>query len=473
MWPPDNIAAWTGPPPPSRSSTAALDSDRQHLRHSPGGDLDTAAFSTAVASIMPLVTDALQAAPNVDADSGMDLVRAQVTAWAQHQMRSGRTLSAATQARLARAVYEELFGLGPLTRYVDDPAVENIDINGADRVWISYRDGRTEQGPAVAASNDELIGKIQRWSAYKASNPREFSFSHPLMNAALGEHVRLSASMSVTPYPCVSVRVHRHVNVTLADLVKVGTVDPALEAFLRAAVRARKDIIVSGGTGAGKTTLLRALAAEIDPDERIATLETDRELFLHTNGLHHNVIAFEARAANSEGVGEITLHQLIPQTLRHNPKRIIVGEVRADEAWPMLAAMNSGHEGSLCTLHANSAEEVFPRLLILSRSGGLDLQASDLHMMVGMAVDFVVHLSRDAATNHRYISEVIEVLPPADAPVPGRNYIFRPGPDGRAVPTTVRPQCEDDLVAAGFDPAAMRMPRRPLNGHRAGTGGVW
>ncbi len=293
------------------------------------------------------------------------------------------------------------------------------------------------------------------WGVHGGQTAREFSTVTAMLNAALKERVRLSAVMAVTPRPHVSIRCHRHVDVALADLVELGTLEAGLAAFLASAVRARKDVLVTGGVNAGKTTMLRALAAEIDPDERIATLESEYELYLDPlPHRHRDVVAIESRQANSEGHGEITLDAEIRHSLRLNPVRIIVGEVRADEAWSMLQAMNSGQEGSLCTIHANSAEEVFPRLLMLCRSGGLALDSEDVYALVGMAVDFVVHLRRDVRTNRRYVSEVLEVLPPADTAMPARNHIYRPGPDGRAVPAT-SPQCLDDLVAAGFDPAAL------------------
>ncbi|WP_344944090.1 tyrosine-type recombinase/integrase [Sphaerisporangium flaviroseum] len=190
----------------------------------------------------PVVTQALQEAGEEHPDAAMALIRSCVAGWAQEQMRSGTSVTAATQARLARALYEELYGMGPLAQIVADPEVENIDINGCDQVWVSYRDGRIERGPAVAASNEELIGKVQRWSTYQSANPREFSWTNPLLNAALGEELRLSAVMSVTPYPCVSLRFHRHVDVTLNDLVQLGTLDPVLAAFLRAGVRGRRPV---------------------------------------------------------------------------------------------------------------------------------------------------------------------------------------------------------------------------------------
>jgi Flp pilus assembly CpaF family ATPase len=216
---------------------------------------------------------------------------------------------------------------------------------------------------------------------------------------------------------------------------------------------------VTGGVNAGKTTLLRGLAAEIPPGERVATLESEYELFLHGTQQHPDVIAFEAREPNSEGVGGITLHDLIAHALRHNPQRILVGEVRRSEIMPMLEAMNSGQEGSMCTLHANSPGEAFDRILILGLRGGLTLAERAIHILVGMAVDLIVHVRKrhDGQRTLRYVSEVLEVMPPGDTERPAVNRLFLPeGPDGRAIPAhTPSPQLLGRLAGAGFDPGLL------------------
>ena len=224
-------------------------------------------------------------------------------------------------------------------------------------------------------------------------------------------------------------------------------------------MRGRCNIIVTGGVNAGKTTLLRALACEIPPGERVATLESEYELFLHGTAQHPDVIAFEAREPNSEGAGGISLHDLIAHALRHNPQRILVGEVRRGEIMPMLEAMNSGQEGSMCTLHANSPGEAFDRILILGLRGGLTLAERAIHILVGMAVDLVVHVRKrhDGTRTVRYVSEILEVMPPGDTERPAVNRLFlpegrgRPG-DGRALPS---PNMLARLAAAGFDPALL------------------
>jgi Flp pilus assembly CpaF family ATPase len=180
------------------------------------------------------------------------------------------------------------------------------------------------------------------------------------------------------------------------------------------------------------------------------------------------VIAFEAREPNSEGAGGISLHDLIAHALRHNPQRILVGEVRRSEIMPMLEAMNSGQEGSMCTLHANSPREAFDRILILGLRGGLTLAERAIHILVGMAIDLVVHVRKrhDGKRTVRYVSEVIEVMPPGDTERPAVNRLFLPeGPGGRAMAAhTPSPQLLGRLVAAGFDTALLDRQRAMQNG---------
>jgi len=423
-----------------------------------------------VADILAMVADRLP--DGATEDEALPLIGEAVRAWAERQVRAGApVLSPADAGVLAQAVYDQRYGLGPLAGYLRDPQVENVDLNGCDEVWVTYATGERVTGPPVAASDDELIAMIRNWAARGGQTARDFSAASPLVSVALTGGARLTATMSVTPRPCVSLRRHGQLDVTLARLIQLGTIDTTLASFLAAAVRCRCNIIVTGGVNAGKTTLLRGLAAEIPPGERVATLESEYELFLHGTPQHPDVIAFEAREPNSEGAGSISLHDLIAHALRHNPNRILVGEVRRSEIMPMLEAMNSGQEGSMCTLHANSPAEVFDRILILGLRGGLTLAERAIHVLVGMAIDLVVHVRKrhDGRRTVRYVSEVLEVMPPGDTERPSVNRLFLPeGPDGRAIPAhTPSPRLLARLAAAGFDPGL-------LDNHRAMTqGGGW
>ena len=390
----------------------------------------------------------------------LPLIRDAVRAWAERQARAGALIpSPADRDALAQAIYDQRYGLGPLAGYLRDPQVENVDVNGCDQVWITYSTGERAAGPPVAASDEALIAMIRNWAVRGGQTARDFSAAAPLVSVALADGTRMTATMSVTPRPCVSLRRHGQRDVTLARLIQLGTIDGTVARFLAAAVRSRCNVIVTGGVNAGKTTLLRALASEIPPGERVATLESEYELFLHGREQHPDVIAFEAREANSEGAGGISLHDLIAHALRHNPQRILVGEVRRSEIMPMLEAMNSGQEGSMCTLHANSPAEVFDRILILGLRGGLALGERAIHILVGMAIDLVVHVRKrhDGKRTVRYVSEILEVMPPGDTDRPAVNRLFLPeGPGGRAVAAhTPSPALLAKLVPAGFDPGLL------------------
>jgi Flp pilus assembly CpaF family ATPase len=415
-----------------------------------------------VAEITELIAPQLGDAPAADV---LPAIRSAARAWLERQVRAGLLpASAGGQLdELAGAVHDQRYGLGPLTGYLRDPQVENVDINGCNQVWITYATGERVAGPPVAASDDALIAMIRTWATRGGQTARDFSAAAPLVNVALTGGARLTATMSVTPRPCVSLRRHGQPEVTLARLEELGTVDGTVGAFLAAAVRSRCNLIITGGVNAGKTTLLRALASEIPPGERIATLESEYELYLHELAQHPDVIAFESREANSEGAGGITLHDLIAHSLRHNPRRILVGEVRRGEIMPMLEAMNSGQDGSMCTMHANSPAEAFDRILILSLRGGLALAERAIHILVGMAVDLIVHLRRgfDGTRTVRYVSEILEVMPPGDTDRPAVNRLFLPDPrTGRAVAAhTPSPGLLARLTAAGFDPVALDLSR--------------
>ena len=417
------------------------------------------------------ITTKLSAELNADGADVRSVIRSAARQWLEEQVRAGLLpASAGAQVEeLAASVYDRRYGLGPLSSYLRDPQVENVDINGCDRVWISYASGERVAGPPIAASDDALISMIRTWATRCGQTARDFSAAAPLLNVALSTGARMTATMSVTPRPCISLRRHGQLDVTLTSLMKLGTVDSTLAEFLAAAVRSHCNVIITGSVNAGKTTLLRALANEIPPGERVATLESEYELHLHELSQLPDVIAFEAREPNSEGVGAITLHDLIAHALRHNPQRIVVGEVRRDEIMPMLEAMNSGQAGSMCTLHANSASEAFDRILILGLRGGLALAERAIHILVGMAIDLIVHIRRgyDGTRTVRYVAEVLEVLPPGDTDRPAVNRLFLPDPiTGRATARhTPSSAMLRRLVAHGFDPALLDL-------HRSGRDGV-
>lgn len=451
FWPPPAPAGVTPAVPRAAAPAAA----RPAGPGPDGGGLRGVPFRLAVLEVFAGFADRLPA--GAGREEAVPAAARAAADWAAARVRDGgAVLAAADRERLARAVLDEQFGLGPLQPFIDDGEVENLDINGPGTVWARRSGGRKTREDPVAASSDDLVSMVRTWGLRQSRTQREFSSARPLLNAALGGTVRLSAVMSVTRDVHVSVRFHRLRDVTLGGLRDLGMVSPVLERFLAAAVTAHKNVLVTGGVDAGKTTLLRALCAAAGPDERLATLETDRELHLDLlPARHRDVIAMEARQANSEGAGAITVHDLIPQVLRMNPRRIIVGEVRDTEIVPMLEAMCSGQEGSMATLHASGPAEVYPRVLMLAQRGAAALSQDSVSLAVGLARPLVVHVRKDPAGTARYVSEVAEILP-GDGGRPARNTVFAAGPDGRAVPArSASPELMRDLDAAGLDPAVL------------------
>ncbi|HEY1666934.1 MAG TPA: ATPase, T2SS/T4P/T4SS family, partial [Trebonia sp.] len=272
-------------------------------------------------------------------------------------------LNAQQEEDLAEAIHAALFGVGRLQPLLENQQIENIDINGYDRVFMSFADGRETMGEPVAESDEELVELIQVLAAYSGLSSRPFDTANPQLDLRLPDGSRMSAVMDVTLRPAISIRRARMGKVFLADLVGNGTMTPDLASFLAAAVGARKNIMIAGATNAGKTTLLRALANQIPAQERLVTVERALELGLDQfPELHPNVVAFEERLPNSEGQGAISMAELVRRSLRMNPSRVIVGEVLGDEIVTMLNAMTQGNDGSLSTIHANSSLEVFNRI---------------------------------------------------------------------------------------------------------------
>lgn len=393
------------------------------------------------------------------ADHGRDLAR------------TGTGWSVAEEFAVADAVMSALFGLGRLQPLVDDPLVENIEVNGHDQVWVCYADGREEQGPPVADSDAELLEQLQHLAARVSGAERSFTTANPRLHLRLDDGSRLAAMAWTTPRPQVVVRRHRVRDVDLDDLIALGMLDTALVAFLRAALRAGRNIVVTGLQNAGKTTLIRALANEFDPMERFATIEREYELHLHElPGQHPRVVAMEARDGSSERdasgrrAGEVTLSELVVDALRMNLRRIIVGEVRGGEAVPMLEAMSTG-DGSLCTIHSRTAAHALDRLVTLCLSADIGMTDMFAYRLVAGSVDLVVHVTLLDETHlggrrHRFVSDVLEINGIGESGRPTTTAVFAPGPDGRAVPTHA-PACLPELVRVGFDPAFLD--------HRRGT----
>ncbi|MEP6696810.1 MAG: ATPase, T2SS/T4P/T4SS family [Pseudonocardiales bacterium] len=372
------------------------------------------------------------------------------------ELEQGRTPPDAEEEELtAGAIHAALYGVGRLQPLLDDNDIENIDINGCDQVFVGYADGREIVTDPVADNDEELVELVQTLGAYSGLSSRPFDSANPMLDIRLPDGSRLSAVMEVTQRPVLSIRRNRMSKVFLSDLVGNGTLDEGLAAFLRACVAARKNVMIAGATNAGKTTMLRALANEIPPEERLITVERALELGLgEWPELHPNVVGLEERLPNSEGLGSITMAELVRRSLRMNPSRVIVGEVLGDEIVTMLNAMSQGNDGSLSTIHANSSQEVFNRIATYAIQAIERLPQEATMMLIAGAINFVVFVKRDnqygqGGRLQRFISSVREING-----VDGRvlsSEVWAPGPDGRAQPNAPI-GCLDDLVRAGYHP---------------------
>jgi pilus assembly protein CpaF len=414
------------------------------------------------------VGDRLRDQRRVDAGAGMPpmsgederqfaraLIAQALEEHARSEITAGRVPpNAQEEEQLAAAVHAALFGVGRLQPLLEDAQIENIDINGCDRVFLGYADGREVLGEPVADSDEELTELIQVLAAYSGLSSRPFDSANPQLDLRLPDGSRLSAVMDVTIRPAVSIRRARLGKVFLADLVGSGSLLPEAAQFLAAAAAARKNIMIAGATNAGKTTLLRAVANQIPPTERLITVERALELGLDQfPELHPNVIALEERLPNSEGLGAITMAELVRRSLRMNPSRVIVGEVLGDEIVTMLNAMTQGNDGSLSTIHANSSMEVFNRISTYAIQSAERLPVEATNMLIAGAIDFVVFIEKrneyaSGGRLRRFVSSIREVTG-----IDGRvlsSEVFAPGPDGRAAPRAPV-SCAAQLAEHGYE----------------------
>ncbi|MBK8480156.1 MAG: CpaF family protein [Proteobacteria bacterium] len=323
---------------------------------------------------------------------------------------AGVALSDRQRTRVVGAVVDEIIGLGPLEPLLADPAVSDILVNTASKVYIE-RKGVLELTQVRFRDNAHLLNTINRIVARVG---RRIDESSPMVDARLPDGSRVNAVIGPLAIdgPLLCIRRFGTGPVKAADLVQRGALDEAMLQYLRSAVRAKCNVLVSGGTGAGKTTLLNALSSFIPASERILTIEDAAELQLQ----QAHVARLETRPPNTEGRGEISIRDLVRNALRMRPDRIVVGEVRAAEVLDMMQAMNTGHEGSMTTIHANSAQEATTRLMAMLALAGTQLGEPMMRQMVARSLHLVVHVAR-YIDGQRRVAMIAEVVGSDDAAV--------------------------------------------------------
>jgi pilus assembly protein CpaF len=311
-------------------------------------------------------------------------------------------LGAADRAEIAARVVRDSVGLGPLEILLADPLVEEVMVNGPDRVFVE-RGGRIEPTPVAFADEEELRNAIERILAPLGRRVDELS---PMVDARLADGSRVNVVIPPLAIdgPAISIRRFGAERPGPDRLVELGTLDPDQRARLEEAVGRRRSILVSGGTGSGKTTLLNALSSFLAPAERVVTIEDAAELRLQ----QPHVVRLESRPAGVEGRGEVTIRDLLRNALRMRPDRIVIGEVRGPEALDLLTALNTGHDGALSTVHANSPADAIARLETLALMAGVGLPHEAIAEQVRRGIDLLVHLRR-MPDGSRRVTEILEV----------------------------------------------------------------
>jgi len=311
-------------------------------------------------------------------------------------------LSLADKARLGEDIANDILGYGPIQAYLEDPTVSEVMVNGPDKVYVE-RKGKIERTPTSFIDEthlrrviDKIVGEVSR----------RVDEASPMVDARLPDGSRVNAVIHPLAIggPFLTVRKFAKEPLRVEDIVANKTLTPASARFIEACVVGKLNVIVSGGTDAGKTTLLNVLSSFVPGDERVVTIEDSKELQLR----QEHVVSLEARPPNIEGRGEITIRDLVRNALRMRPDRIIVGECRGGEALDMLQAMNTGHDGSLTTIHSNGPRDTLSRIETMTMMAGFDLPVRVIREQMSSAIDLVVHLTRlrDGTRRVTHISEV-------------------------------------------------------------------
>ncbi|MGR4988946.1 CpaF family protein [Vibrio sp. WZ-1] len=365
---------------------------------------------------------------------------------------STHALSSEARSRVIKQIEDEVFGLGPLEPLLEDPSISDILVNGHNDVYVE-RFGKLEKTPHTFLDDRHLRNIIDRIVSQVG---RRIDESSPMVDARLKDGSRFNAIIPPLAIdgPSVSIRRFAVDRLTMENLLQLNSVSEGMARFLEAAVVGELNILISGGTGSGKTTTLNILSGFIPKDQRIVTIEDSAELQLQ----QPHIVRLETRPANIEGKGEINQRELVKNSLRMRPDRIVVGEVRGAEAVDMLSAMNTGHDGSLATIHANTPRDALGRVENMFSMAGWNVSTKNLRAQIASAINLVVQMERQEDGKRRMVS--VEEINGMEGDVITMSQIFkfqRLGVDkegnviGDYVATGIVPSCHDQLIKRGLD----------------------
>ncbi|MBC8117688.1 MAG: CpaF family protein [Candidatus Saccharimonas sp.] len=368
---------------------------------------------------------------------------------------------------MVREIMDEIYGFGPIEPLMNDPEVSDVLINGPDSVFIE-RNGLLEQTDIRFASNEHLIHFIQRLVGRAGRRIDEVS---PMVDAKLPDGSRLNAVIPPLALrgPTVSIRRFKSKGISFEEMVRTGTLTPEMADFMVACVRGRLNLIVSGGTGAGKTTMLNNIGRFIPESERVVTIEQTAELQM----VQRDVVALETRPPNVEGRGEITQRDLLKNSLRMRPDRIIVGEARGGEVLDMLQAMNTGHDGSMSTVHANDTRDALDRMELMIALSGVELPTVVARQYIASAVQILIHMMR-LSTGERKVMRISELCGCQDGAYQLEDiFVYRMSgveaggkARGAFYATGYEPQALKRLASRGHDIPSLMFSARELNSNR-------
>lgn len=363
----------------------------------------------------------------------------------------GINITRADKARVVRDVYNDVVGLGPLEPLLDSQDISEIMVNGPYNVYVE-RKGKIELSQVKFKNDDHVLNVVQRIVTLVG---RRIDESSPMVDARLtdGSRVNIIIPPLALTGPTITIRKFSKNPLTVGDLIKFNSVSPKMMSFLEACVKGRLNIIVSGGTGSGKTTLLSILSGFIPENERIVTIEDAAELQLRQD----HVVTLESRPANIEGAGAVTIRDLVRNSLRMRPDRIVVGEVRSGETLDMLQAMNTGHDGSLTTAHANTPRDLVSRLETMVLMSGMEIPVKAIREQIASAIDLIVHQSR-LKDGSRKITNITEVVGMEGDTITLQDiYVYNPEGinsmgmlKGNFLATGIRPGFSEKLAGSGI-----------------------